>query len=67
VTHLLLTYAIFGTGTALVIATVDLLTPKRPPMGMAWTLLQGLLWPLFAGIVVVVLFKLHFKSRIRKS
>lgn len=61
--HALLIYAICGTGTALVIATVDLLTPKYPPMGTTYTLISGVLWPAFLSIAVVVVLKHRLKNR----
>ncbi len=62
-THLLLIYATCGVGVALLIATIDLLTPKHPPMGALWTLIHGVLWPAFLGIAAVVLFRRYTRDR----
>lgn len=62
VNHLLLAYATCGVWIALVIATVDLLTPKKPPMGALWTLVMGALWPFFLGVAATVLFRRYLRS-----
>lgn len=50
--HFLLSYLFSGIWTMLVIATVDLVMPKKPPMGALWTLVSGILWPVFVAVVV---------------
>lgn len=51
-THFLLAYAVAGIWIALVISTVDLMMPKKPPMGVLWTLVSGILWPVFVAVTV---------------
>ena len=50
--HGLLVYANSGIGVALMIATIDLLTPKKPPMGVLLTLMCGVLWPATLAIMI---------------
>jgi len=60
--HGLLVYANSGIGVALMIATIDLLTPKKPPMGALWTLVMGVVWPFFLGVAAVILFRRYLRS-----
>ena len=48
----LFAYALAGIYTALVVATVDLMTPEKPAMGVGWTLVSGVLWPVFTAVTV---------------
>lgn len=51
--HYVLTYAACGLWTAIVIATTDLLTPKKPQMGTGYTIVFGVLWPFFVTVVMI--------------
>jgi hypothetical protein len=62
--HFLFAYALCGIWTALVISTTDLLMPETPNMGVGWTILFGVLWPVFTIVVMaVVLKRLREKGR----
>lgn len=50
--HFLFAYALCGIYVALVIATVDLFMPKKPAMGVVWTIVSGVVWPVFVVVTV---------------
>jgi hypothetical protein len=56
-THFLLSYTVAGIWTMFVITSVDLATPKKPSMGVGWTLVAGVAWPVFMTVVMVALLK----------
>lgn len=62
--HFFFAYLLCGVGVALVISTVDLLSPKKPQMGVAWTIIFGIVWPAF--LTVSVLYSLGWRPARRR-
>ena len=56
-------YVLCGIAIALVISTVDLVTPEKPEMGVVWTIVSSVVWPAF--LIVVVAYVLGWRPKRR--